>query len=279
MGTYKRLFRGILLVVGIVLFVIVTVQVVSAQEVTQGYETDQQLQNGMIVQLKPGDGSKVEELTANNIGQMLGVVVPLDDSPVDLSTVGNSQQVYVATYGDQQVLVSDQNGSIKSGDPVSISSVAGVGMKAQSSQNLIIGKALESFDGKTDSEGTMTVRTATGSKLVNFGRIIVNVSVAPNPLFSGTINPQVPKFLARAAQLITMRPVSTFRIYASLTVIVLSVLIAGGILYAGVRSGMVAVGRNPLAKKSIFRNLIQVTLMALIVFAIGLFAVYLLLKV
>lgn len=279
MGKYKRLIRGILLIVGLVLFVVVTMHVVSAQELTQGYQTDQQLENGMIVQLKPGDGSKVEELSPGSIGQMLGVIVPQDNSPVLLSTVGTSQQVYVATYGDQEVLVSDQNGSIKAGDPVSISAVSGVGMKAEDSQSLIIGKALQSFDGKIDSEGTMTLKTSDGNKLLNFDRIMVNVSVAPNPLYNGVVNSQVPGFLAQAARIVTNRPVSTFRIYASLIVICLSILIAGGILYAGIRSGMVAIGRNPLAKKSIFHNLIQVTLMSLIVFAIGLFAVYLLLKV
>ena len=201
MGKYKRLIRGILLIVGLVLFVVVTMHVVSAQELTQGYQTDQQLENGMIVQLKPGDGSKVEELSPGSIGQMLGVIVPQDNSPVLLSTVGTSQQVYVATYGDQEVLVSDQNGSIKAGDPVSISAVSGVGMKAEDSQSLIIGKALQSFDGKIDSEGTMTLKTSDGNKLLNFDRIMVNVSVAPNPLYNGVVNSQVPGFLAQPASI------------------------------------------------------------------------------
>jgi hypothetical protein len=49
-------------------------------------------------------------------------------------------------------------------------------------------------------------------------------------------------------------------------------------LYSGIRSGMIAVGRNPLSKKSIMRSLIETVIAGLIVFAVGIFAVYLLLK-
>jgi hypothetical protein len=89
----------------------------------------------------------------------------------------------------------------------------------------------------------------------------------------------VPEVLTKFAQIVTKQPVSAFRIYLSAGVLLVCLIVAGIILVAGVRTGMTAVGRNPLAKRSIVRSLIQVTLMALIVFVIGLIAVYLLLKV
>jgi len=50
------------------------------------------------------------------------------------------------------------------------------------------------------------------------------------------------------------------------------------VMYSGIRSGMIAVGRNPLSKKSIIRSLIQTVIAGLIIFLAGVFAVYLLLK-
>ena len=88
----------------------------------------------------------------------------------------------------------------------------------------------------------------------------------------------VPKILAKAAQVVTDRPVGAVRIYASLGVLIVCTIIAGTILFAGVRSGMTTIGRNPLAKHSIGRNMFTVTLISLIIFVVGLFAVFLLLR-
>jgi hypothetical protein len=59
---------------------------------------------------------------------------------------------------------------------------------------------------------------------------------------------------------------------------VLTAIIAGSILYAGVRTSMIAIGRNPLAKGSVTRNLIQVVVTSVIILIIGIVAVYLILK-
>ncbi|QQS18685.1 hypothetical protein IPL68_01180 [Candidatus Saccharibacteria bacterium] len=57
-----------------------------------------------------------------------------------------------------------------------------------------------------------------------------------------------------------------------------TIFMTGSLLYGGVRSSLVSIGRNPLAKKSILRGLIQVVILGLTVFVIGLIAIYLLLK-
>ncbi|MEK7153494.1 MAG: hypothetical protein AAB834_06095 [Patescibacteria group bacterium] len=279
MGKHKRLFQRFLLVAGLFAYMACTAGVVFAQNVTQGYQSDQALQKGMIVRLKRGDSTKVEALNQKEVAEMLGVVVASSDAPVSLSTSGVDQEVFVATFGQYDVLVSTQNGPIKEGDFVTISSLSGVGMKASDKQQLVVGKALRTFDDRSEAESVMTLETNKGKKEVRLGRVVVEVSVAHNPLYEDSGDTAVPKFLAKAVGLVTDRPTSAFRIYASLAAAVFSIIIAGSILYAGVRSGMTAVGRNPLARHSIFRNLIQVTLMALIVFVIGVFAVYLLLRI
>ena len=64
----------------------------------------------------------------------------------------------------------------------------------------------------------------------------------------------------------------------SLLIFLASVVIAGSMLYAGVHSSMISIGRNPLSKQSIVRSMIQVIVTSFIVFIIGIFGVYLLLK-
>ncbi len=279
MGKHKRIFQRFLLFAGLALFAICTVGIARAQNVTQGYQSDTGLQNGMIVRLVPTDSSKVEALSQKNTDDMLGIVVSAGDAAVSLSNPGASQQVYVATFGQYKVLVSNQNGPIKVGDYITVSSLNGVGMRAQTTQQLVVGKALEDFDGTSNAESTTELLTNHGKDKVALGHVSIEVSIAHNPLYEKQKEAGVPDFLSKAAQLVTNRPVSAFRIYVSFAIMIISLIIAGGILYAGVRSGMTAIGRNPLAKHSILRNLIQVTLMALIVFAIGLFAVYLLLRI
>ena len=250
---------------------------VAAQNVTQGYQSDEPLQNGMIVRLKSDSKVKVEALTTDTQRDMLGVTVANSDAPVSLSDPGQTQ-VFVATFGRYQVLVNTQNGPIKPGDLITISSIKGVGMKVDADHEVVIGKALESFADNSDAEGYVTLSDTSKTK-VALGRIMVDIGVGRNPTYSGDTVSGVPKFLSRAAQAVTDRPVSALRLYACLAVLGVAFAIAGGIIYSGVRTGMTAVGRNPLAKKSIFRNLITVALMATIVAIVGIIAVYLLLRI
>ena len=54
--------------------------------------------------------------------------------------------------------------------------------------------------------------------------------------------------------------------------------IAGSLLYSGIRSSVISIGRNPLSKESITKSLLQIILTSIIIFLIGLFGVYLLLR-
>ncbi len=274
MFTRKRLFAALLLGIGLLM----ATGSVAAQNVTQGYNSDQQLQNGMIVRLKKGDAKKVEAVKSTDAAEMLGVVVASTTAPLSISDP-TANQTYVATFGKYQVLVSDQNGNIAAGDYIAVSSVDGVGMKADGTQQIILGKALAGFQTK-DADSTLGVTDSTGNKrTLGLKRIMVDITVAHNPIYSGDVVAGVPHVLSKAAQLVTKKPVTALRIYACMGVLVLSLMVAGMIIYSGVRTGMTAVGRNPLAKKSIIRNMIAVSLMAIVIVMIGVIAVYLLLKI
>jgi hypothetical protein len=274
-----RLKRTVLALLLGALFVVPCTGVASAQNVTQGYLSDQTLQNGMVVRLKPGEPTKIQALKYNEAKDMLGVVVANNDAPLSLSDP-TKKQTFVAVFGKYDVLVSAQNGPIKDGDYITISSVEGVGMKAGTDQEVILGKAIGSFNGTNDIESKMTLTDSLGGKQdVGIKRILVDVSISRNPYYTGDSSTGVPQFLSKAAQLVTKKPVTALRIYACLAVLALSLAVAGAIIYSGVRTGMTAVGRNPLARSSIVRNLVTVTLMAMIIVIIGVVAVYLLLKI
>jgi hypothetical protein len=250
-----------------------------SQAVTQSYNADSSVQMGMIVNLKANDSTTVEPLSQGSINTMLGVTVAANDAALTLSPQNvKQQQVYVATYGRYATLVSTQNGPIRAGDYITISSLAGVGMKAGSDQSVVLGKATTNFSGTSNVEGSVTVKDNKGnSAKVAIGRIPVSLEVAHNPLASKATD-YVPSFLAKTAVTVAGKPVSAARIYLGTLTLLVSALVTGNILYSGVKSGMTAIGRNPLSRKSIIRSLIQTVIAGLIIFVVGVFAVYLLLK-
>jgi len=245
-----------------------------AGAVTQSYGADASVLPGMVVEMK-GQGM-VAALTTKDLNKMAGVVVPSNDAPIVLSpAAGLNQQVLVAQSGRYSLLVSDQNGPIKPNDYLSISAVSGIAMKAESSQGEAVGQAVGGFDG-SHGLGSVALKGSLGrSKTVNIGSIMADVRLAPNPLHHS--DNQVPDFLNSIASSVANKTVSPVRIYLSVIIVAAVLLIAGSMFYAGIRSGIAAIGRNPLAKKSIGRGLIQTMLAALIVLVAGVFAAYIIL--
>jgi len=248
------------------------------QSVTQGYGADASLQKGMIVKLKDSDASHVEALTTDTITQMLGVVVAANDATVTLSNDANSGQVFVASFGHYDVLVSNQNGPIKSGDYITISALAGIGMKVDTTQPVVLGRAAADFSGSGAVDGTAKLKTSSGGSVsVSIGRIPVDISISHNPL-QQSVDKGLPSFLKKASEQIAGKQVGTVRVYMSLVVLAAACLLAGGMLYSGIRGGLISIGRNPLAKKQVIGGIFRVVLSGVIVFIIGLFGVYLILK-
>jgi hypothetical protein len=250
----------------------------ASQNTVTSYSASSTIDPGMIVELKSGSNDTVEPLKIQDINKMLGVVVQPNQASIVLTpSTSSTQQVYVANSGKYDVLVSDQNGPIKAGDSISISSIAGIGMEAQSSEAVIIGKALAAFNDKSASIGTAKISTSFSSSQLNIGLIPVSIGVSHNPSLSTQAN-YVPGSVSKVAATISDKPVSAFRVYISLLILIIAFFLAAILLYGGIKSGITAIGRNPLSKKSIVRGLIQTVITGLLVFAAGISAVYLILK-
>lgn len=248
------------------LFIASLTPFVKADTLVNGYQEKGSLQPGLIVSLVPNSSNTVQATTGNDAEHIYGVVIDPSQAPVTVQRQG--QQVFVATGGTYPVLVSTQNGPIKAGDYISISRVDGIGTKA-SEQSIILGRALSSFD---DKSGFIT-RASDGSAI---GRINVSIMPGKNPLVKDNV--AIPAPLKRFGQAIAGKNVTAVRIWAALTVFLVTAIIAISVLAVGIRSSIISIGRNPLSKKSILKGLLQVVVVAILVFIVGVFGVYLLLK-
>lgn len=248
--------------------------------ITEAYTSDQPLQRGMIVGLDPNDSSKVNALSSDRINQMQGVVVSANAAPVTIGNGNtNTNQIYVATLGRYDVLVSDQNGSISPGDYITISSLSGIGMNANNTNQLVVGKAVTGFDGSKEVLSNATLKNSAGpDQKVNIGLISVDLGIAHNPIAASSNQIFGFVFLQKVVKDLTGKSASPPRIYAAVGIFFIIALIAAAVLYSGIRGGMIATGRNPLAKATIGRNLFEVVLAAVVIFVIGLGAIYLVLK-
>ena len=151
-------------------------------------------------------------------------------------------------------------------------------MRAGDEEVTVFGRANAAFDGKGISLGTQTLKDAEGgTKTVSLGAVPVTIDIKNNPNHKST-TANLPDALQRVGRAIAEKEVSPARIYLSLGITIVSLIAAIAVVYAGVRNSVISIGRNPMSKRSIFRALVEVILTGLLILIIGLFAVYLLLK-
>lgn len=247
--------------------------------VTQSYNADKKVQVGMVVKLKEDKTKTVIPLTSKESKDLLGVVVSIKEASIVLTPESaTEQQVLVASTGSFNVLVSNQGGSIKSGDYLAVSALSGIAMKASAQEINVIGRALSDFSGTSNVIGNVQLKDTLGrNSSVAISRVKVDLRISINPLYQRTVD-FVPAFVSGFADGIANKPVSVARIYLSTVILVVTAFVAANMMYSGIRNGMLAVGRNPLSKKSIIKSLIQTVIAGLIIFLAGIFGVYLLLK-
>jgi hypothetical protein len=238
-----------------------------ADNVINGFTASQPVQPGMVVAIDKAADHSVKPAPANNSSVIYGVSVDPSDAPIAL--VGQNSQVFVATNGTYPVLVSTSGGSIKVGDYISMSSINGIAGKAQVGQPEIVGKAESSFNGSTN-----VISSSSG---VRIGKIFVNIAVAKNPI--ANTDPTVPYALRKITSSIANKSVPVIRVYIALAIFIVALVAAIAILWSGVRSSLISLGRNPLSRHAIFSGMYKVVFTGLGVFIIGLAGVYLLLKV
>ena len=246
----------------------------------QGYAAETKIDNGTIVQLTSKDAQKVKVAKQKELQNMFGVTVDRGLLPITISSDKEvSNEVYVAASGTYNVLVSNQAGDVSSGDYITLSALDGVGMKAGTEEKTVFGRANAGFNDSSASLGSVTLKDVNGNdtKTVRIGAVPVTINIQSNPNTKST-KADVPEFLERIGQAIAEKEVSAIRIYISLGIVAVTVITAFIIMYSGVRNSVISIGRNPMSKKSVFRALLEIILTSILILIIGLFAVYLLLR-
>jgi F0F1-type ATP synthase membrane subunit c/vacuolar-type H+-ATPase subunit K len=177
--------------------------------------------------------------------------VSLENNP----TSGTRHVVY---NGPTRVIVSTVNGPIQKNDYITSSNTPGVGMKA-TNNGFVIGTALEAYSGNSN------------------GMILVNVSPHFNSSFATGVSRNIFDLLGNARASAYLSPLEALRYVIAGLVALLGFVI--GFIYFGrvAQKGVEAVGRNPLAGRTIeFSVLLNVALTALIII-VGLIIAYLIL--
>ena len=118
---------------------------VVAQELVDRFASTEALSHGTVVIQRD---ALVQPASVGSDLTLLGVV-RADNSPALFSVSNDGQQLNVVTSGVTEILVSTQNGTIEAGELLAPSRLAGVATEA-AGQSVLLGTALESFDGSDE---------------------------------------------------------------------------------------------------------------------------------
>lgn len=241
-------------------------------EIGQGFSTKEtDLIQGMAVglSLESTDQQQfIEALTTSNKHRFLGVITSREANVV--TATESDDNVIVSTGGQAEVLASDLNGSINKGDSLSASPIKGIVMRAEPNESVLVGYALEDFNNTTLTSQSVT-DTQGNKQNVKIGSISVKLGSKK----STEDKPQ--SFLTLVGESITGKPVSQLQVAAALLLMFVLLTVEGSIIYGATHSSIQAVGRNPLAKKSVYKHLVQILITAVLILVFGLVGIYLIL--
>lgn len=257
------------LVGGIVFLAFALIMPVSslANSISRGYNTsDSELVVGMAAALSEdsiSDNSSVERATISNKDRFVGITTTREASSI---TVANkSSEVIITTQGNVKALVSDVQGGIKKGDALTLSPIKGFLMKMNTEATLIVGFAIE--DLSTDLAKTEKFKTEDGGETeTRLGSISVDLLPPKDQITQGD---KQSSSLVTFAKNLTGREVSPWKIFAAVLTFFILLVSVGSIVYGATHNTIGALGRNPLAKKEIYRHLIRIMSLALILIILG----------
>lgn len=182
---------------------------------------------------------------------LYGVIV--DSPPLSLESPDFADSPLAVTTGDALVRVSTINGPIAVGDIITSSETPGVGMKA-TVNGFALGIAMEEF---------------TSTNPEDVGSILVSLSIHPTSSFVGSRSNLISN-IRQAISAPVVAPLDSFRYLLAFIIALIS--FALGFIYFGrvVRTGVEAIGRNPLAKTAIQATMVVNVIVTIIIVITGL---------
>lgn len=265
-------YRVRLGLIGAILLAVCPLGVRALTSVSEGYNSEAKLPLAAIVSLKDGSTHDVELTTSDNVGNMLGAVIAPENSLLSL-TNGSSTETQVASNGEVQVLVSDINGTVKRGDHITASPIAGVGMKTTENARVLgiaQGDVVESdtekqtYKDKAGTEHTVKITTVP---------VQINISY----YFKEPDKTLVPSALQNVANSLAGKEVSTMPIIISVVIFTVMITVVVAIVYSMIRSSIISVGRNPMSQSAVYRGVLQLSALVLAILGVGVVSIYLIL--
>ena len=189
---------------------------------------------------------------------MFGVVT--DNPTAKFDVVGQNNTKYIITAGKVRVKVSVEKGNIKEGDLVTSSDKEGVA-KFATQNGFVLGTALDNFSSNNPDE---------------IGKILISIGIHPEVGLSAARS-NLLQVIRQGATGAVLEPLDSFRYLIAALVTVASFIM--GFVYFGrvARSGVEAIGRNPLASRIIQFNMILHIMMSIVIVLVGLGIAYLIL--
>lgn len=268
--------RFFITVTSIIIFLISFAQPCFADSTTsQGYTSQKDLAPGTMVSLDGNSRQAIVASTASNRQRLLGVVIDPDTSTVSFE--GEERNVQVALNNTAHMLVSDINGEVRQGDVLSVSPIAGTGMKA-ATRGKIIGTAMEDFGAVKQSQRQSVELTEKNGRKKTFHVALITVHInvqewAPTGVSSNAFLNSMTEIMSN----ISGKPVSTRQSFTVITIALLALLASSVILYSSVSSSIASIGRNPLAKGIVRRNFLYMLGIVILIISGASISIYLIL--
>lgn len=230
------------------------------------------LPDGSIVSLQKSSTDHVQGATVANANYLLGVIIDESSSEISISS-GQSNQVQVATSGIEPVLVSDMNGSINVGDPITASPATGVGMKASGNVK-IVGVAQEAFPNSTATKQTYKDQKGQ-QQTMQIGQVPVLVNVAY--YYKQPDKTIIPPAIQNIADALAGKKVDSLPILISIAIFIVTLIIVVSIIYSMIHSSIISVGRNPLSQAAVYRNVIHLSALIVLIIGVAVGSIYMVL--
>jgi hypothetical protein len=252
--------------------VLVFAQASVAALTAQGYRASAPITPGLAVSRVDGSGETAKEVelaTETNKNRFAGIAVK--QSEVTATTAEADSNVFVVNEGEVRGVVSDVSGKVSAGDNLVLSPLKGVLMKASAEETTAIATALESQNDENSTTETVSNRDNTSFE-AQVSTILIDVS--PKAIESSS---EQKSFLVLFGNSLTGKEVSAVQVAAAFVIFLLVLIIEGSIIYGSIYSSIIALGRNPMSKGAVYRDLLQVVVLAIAILAAGVVAMYLVL--
>lgn len=190
--------------------------------------------------------------------EIYGVVV--NDPALALEEEDTDNTRLIMSGGKALVRVSSQNGNIKAGDLITTSPKSGIGVLAQKN-GYVLGQALEEYNSDNPD---------------NIGTIMVAINIHPAAGLSGAKSNLITA-LREGMSAPIFEPLDSLRYLLAALILLLSFVL--GFAYFGrvSKTGIEAIGRNPLASKMIQLSVLMHILITIVIILVGFAMAYIIL--